>query len=203
MGRSTAAGPQPLGLAARPRLGQQQRLRGSAGAPRSQQRGEARDAGTVAMDGSSDGWGRRLLAALFPPDVSTPDAIDEQLCRALGTTSREQLQVSGCGRAVHAAMNRQPRRGRPRRTAAAAAASFLRHAHRATPSSLPLSVPPFRPRRAQELVHAIVLSECVYKVLEMPGERVAETVAAFLSQFPPQLVALRAVQPSLPDLPQT
>ena len=115
LGRSTAAGPQPLGLAARPRLGQQQRLRGSAGAPRSQQRGEARDAGTVAMDGSSDGWGRRLLAALFPPDVSTPEAIDIssiELCRALGTTSREQLQVSGRGSAVRAATNRQPRRGR-------------------------------------------------------------------------------------------
>jgi hypothetical protein len=54
----------------------------------------------------------------------------------------------------------------------------------------------------QELVHAIVLSECVYKVLEMPDEDVAGVLTQFLSQFPSQLVTLRSIQPSLRDLPQ-
>jgi hypothetical protein len=51
-------------------------------------------------------------------------------------------------------------------------------------------------------VHSIVLSECVYKVLEMPHEDVAGVVTSYLQQFPSHLVTLRSIQPSLTDLPQ-
>jgi hypothetical protein len=60
-----------------------------------------------------------------------------------------------------------------------------------------------RPRLLlQEVIHSMVLSECVYKLLEMPHEDVASAVTSYLSQFPSQLVSLRSIQPSLTDLPQ-
>jgi hypothetical protein len=42
----------------------------------------------------------------------------------------------------------------------------------------------------------------VYKKLEMPPQQLAETLAAFVAQFPPGLLHLEAVQLSRADAPQ-
>jgi hypothetical protein len=49
---------------------------------------------------------------------------------------------------------------------------------------------------------ALVLSECVYKKLEMPPDQLAATVASFLADFPPDLVHLEALQLSRSDITQ-
>jgi hypothetical protein len=47
-----------------------------------------------------------------------------------------------------------------------------------------------------------VLSECVYKKVEMPPEDLAEKIREFLSDFPADLVHIDTVQLSLNDVPQ-
>lgn len=54
----------------------------------------------------------------------------------------------------------------------------------------------------QDLLAALVLSECVYKKLEMPPHQLANTVASFLADFPPDLVHLEALQLSRDDITQ-
>lgn len=55
---------------------------------------------------------------------------------------------------------------------------------------------------SQDLLAALVLSECVYKKLEMPPQQLADTVGAFLADFPPDLVHLEALQLSRDDVTQ-
>ena len=54
----------------------------------------------------------------------------------------------------------------------------------------------------QDTLAALVLSECVYKKVEMPPEELAEKIREFLSDFPADLVHIDTVQLSLDDLPQ-
>lgn len=54
----------------------------------------------------------------------------------------------------------------------------------------------------QDLLAALVLSECVYKKLEMPPQQLADTVGALLADFPPDLVHLEALQLSRDDVTQ-
>ncbi|KAF8058465.1 hypothetical protein HT031_005589 [Scenedesmus sp. PABB004] len=54
----------------------------------------------------------------------------------------------------------------------------------------------------QDLLACLVLSECVYKKLEMPPAALGETIAGMLGDFPRELVHLEAVQLSRDDVPQ-
>jgi hypothetical protein len=54
----------------------------------------------------------------------------------------------------------------------------------------------------QDLLAALILSECVYKKLEMPPGQLREKIAEFLADFPPELVHIEAVQLSLEDVTQ-
>jgi hypothetical protein len=54
----------------------------------------------------------------------------------------------------------------------------------------------------QDLLAALILSECVYKKLEMPPAQLREVIAEFLADFPPELVHIEAVQLSLEDVTQ-
>jgi hypothetical protein len=54
----------------------------------------------------------------------------------------------------------------------------------------------------QDLLAALILSECVYKKLEMPPDQLREVIAEFLADFPPELVHIEAVQLSLEDVTQ-
>jgi hypothetical protein len=54
----------------------------------------------------------------------------------------------------------------------------------------------------QDLLAALILSECVYKKLEMPPGQLSEKIAEFLADFPPELVHIEAVQLSLEDVTQ-
>lgn len=54
----------------------------------------------------------------------------------------------------------------------------------------------------QDLLAALILSECVYKKLEMPPEALAATVASFLADFPSDIVHLEALQLSRDDITQ-
>jgi len=63
--------------------------------------------------------------------------------------------------------------------------------------SLLLSLPYLK-----DLLAALILSECVYKKLEMPPEQLAAKISEFLSDFPPEMVHIEAVQLSRHDVPQ-
>lgn len=63
----------------------------------------------------------------------------------------------------------------------------------------PIPPPPFL---LQDLLAALILSECVYKKLEMPPEQLAATVSTFLADFPADLVHLEALQLSRDDITQ-
>lgn len=54
----------------------------------------------------------------------------------------------------------------------------------------------------QDLLAALVLSECVYKKLEMPAEQLGRIISEFTADFPPELVHIEAVQLSLEDVTQ-
>jgi hypothetical protein len=54
----------------------------------------------------------------------------------------------------------------------------------------------------QDLLAALVLSECVYKKLEMPPQQLVATVASYLADFPVDLVHLEALQLSRDDITQ-
>eukprot|EP00879_Flechtneria_rotunda_P014549 GHRR01015204.1.p1 GENE.GHRR01015204.1~~GHRR01015204.1.p1 ORF type:complete len:259 (+),score=66.55 GHRR01015204.1:88-864(+) len=54
----------------------------------------------------------------------------------------------------------------------------------------------------QDLLAALILSECVYKKLEMPPDQLGQKISEFLASFPPELVHLEAVQLTLEDVPQ-
>lgn len=54
----------------------------------------------------------------------------------------------------------------------------------------------------QDLLAGLVLSECVYKKLEMPPEQLADKIAEFLADFPPELLHIEAVQLSLEGVSQ-
>eukprot|EP00882_Tetradesmus_deserticola_P023111 GHRQ01025145.1.p2 GENE.GHRQ01025145.1~~GHRQ01025145.1.p2 ORF type:complete len:161 (+),score=22.08 GHRQ01025145.1:912-1394(+) len=54
----------------------------------------------------------------------------------------------------------------------------------------------------QDLLAALILSECVYKKLEMPPDQLREKIAEFLADFPPELVHIEAVQLSLESVTQ-
>lgn len=54
----------------------------------------------------------------------------------------------------------------------------------------------------QDLLAALVLSECVYKKVEMSPPELVDTVASFLADFPPDLVHLEALQLSREDITQ-
>jgi hypothetical protein len=54
----------------------------------------------------------------------------------------------------------------------------------------------------QDLLAALILSECVYKKLEMPPAQLRAKIAEFLADFPPELVHIEAVQLSLEDVTQ-
>ncbi|GLC44700.1 hypothetical protein PLESTB_000973200 [Pleodorina starrii] len=54
----------------------------------------------------------------------------------------------------------------------------------------------------QDLIASLILSECVYKKLELDEEGVAAKVTEFVSSFPPGWVQLQAVQLSLSGIPQ-
>lgn len=58
------------------------------------------------------------------------------------------------------------------------------------------------PCTPQDLLACLVLSECVYKKVEMGDAELADKISAFASQFPAAWLQLEAVQVSLPDLPQ-
>ena len=47
----------------------------------------------------------------------------------------------------------------------------------------------------------MILSECVYKKVEISWEALAQTVSEFAHEFPPGLVDVDAVQCSLQDVP--
>eukprot|EP00878_Enallax_costatus_P032065 GHUV01035163.1.p1 GENE.GHUV01035163.1~~GHUV01035163.1.p1 ORF type:complete len:162 (+),score=26.22 GHUV01035163.1:662-1147(+) len=54
----------------------------------------------------------------------------------------------------------------------------------------------------QDLLAALILSECVYKKLEMPPEQLAAKISDFMAEFPTELVHIEAVQLSLEDVTQ-
>jgi hypothetical protein len=58
------------------------------------------------------------------------------------------------------------------------------------------------PLLLQDMLAALILSECVYKKLEMPPEQLAATVSSFLADFPADLVHLEALQLSRDDITQ-
>lgn len=58
------------------------------------------------------------------------------------------------------------------------------------------------PNDLQDLIASLILSECVYKKLELDEQRVADKIAESVSAFPPGWVQLKAVQLSLAGIPQ-
>ena len=54
----------------------------------------------------------------------------------------------------------------------------------------------------QDFLASVVLSECVYKKMEMADGDVAGKIAAFASEFPQSWLQLEHVQLSLTDIPQ-
>ncbi len=55
---------------------------------------------------------------------------------------------------------------------------------------------------AKDYLATLVLSECVYKKVEMPVDDLAATIAKFTAQFPPGWVQLDVVQVSLDNIEQ-
>lgn len=50
---------------------------------------------------------------------------------------------------------------------------------------------------------ALILSECVYKRVDMSEGEMVGIMSEFVGQFPAELLHLEAVQCSLTDVPQT
>ena len=56
--------------------------------------------------------------------------------------------------------------------------------------------------RTQDFLASLILSECVYKKVELNSEGLAATVSSYVSLFPEGWVQLQAVQTSIDDIPQ-
>lgn len=124
------------------------------------------------------------------------NALMNETCRVMNLQGSEELQV------------RQGQHGYARSRVTASEAAAACHAWR------PDGVPPCTCCCAsmfdhdpvwghlQDTLAALVLSECVYKKVEMSNEEMVGKISEFLADFPPELVHLEAVQCSLNDLPQ-
>ena len=54
----------------------------------------------------------------------------------------------------------------------------------------------------QDFLACLILSECVYKKMELSQDDLAATVSSYVSLFPEGWVQLQAVQTSINDIPQ-